>query len=264
MAEGVHLGVEDGADAADLALRERGNPERLHQILHPAGRDPQHIGLLDHREEGPLGPSPRFEQRGEVAPVAHARNGQLDGAHTGVPASLAVAVAAGQAALRVTLAMRHPGELGDLGLHNRLGKHAHALTQEVGVALGDRLAHRVEQAHSLVGHRGLPPCRRFLLQRREDDAVAVLVLGHLRCDTTLWDVTQLRGAGRSGAGTCPTRPVTRRPGQSTSGRETGGGPALGSARRRRVAALQPRVQSVTIGRTALGSAHGRVPQHRRR
>ena len=189
MAEGVHLGVEDGADAADLALRERGNPERLHQILHPAGRDPQHIGLLDHREEGPLGPSPRFEQRGEVAPVAHARNGQLDGAHTGVPASLAVAVAAGQAALRVTLAMRHPGELGDLGLHNRLGKHAHALTQEVGVALGDRLAHRVEQAHSLVGHRGLPPCRRFLLQRREDDAVAVLVLGHLRCDTTLWDVT---------------------------------------------------------------------------
>ncbi len=214
MAEGVHLGVEDGADAADLALRERGNPERLHQILHPAGRDPQHIGLLDHREEGPLGPSPRFEQRGEVAPVAHARNGQLDGAHTGVPASLAVAVAAGQAALRVTLAMRHPGELGDLGLHNRLGKHAHALTQEVGVALGDRLAHRVEQAHSLVGHRGLPPCRRFLLQRREDDAVAVLVLGHLRCDTTLWDVTRRSPAG------CGGRQVRRDGRPSTQGSTT--------------------------------------------
>ena len=71
-----------------------------------------------------------------------------------VPAPLAIAVAAGQSALRVALALGHAGELGHLGLHDRLGEHAHALAQEVDVALGDRLAHRLEHGHPVLGHRG--------------------------------------------------------------------------------------------------------------
>jgi hypothetical protein len=101
----------------------------------------------------------------------------------------------GQSALRVALAVGHPGELGDLGLHDRLGEHAHTLAQEVGIALGDRLAYRVEHGHPVCGHRGVPPCRRFLARRREDDAVAALVVGHRRCDTTVWDVTTPPRAG---------------------------------------------------------------------
>ncbi len=84
MAEGVDLGVEDRADAADLALADPGDAERLHEILHPARRDPQHVGLLDHREERPLGAPARLKERGEVAAVAHPGNGQLDRADAGI------------------------------------------------------------------------------------------------------------------------------------------------------------------------------------
>ncbi len=108
MAEGLHLGVERGADAADLALRERGDAERLDEVFHPARADPQHVGLLDHREQRPLGASTGLQEAREVAAVAHARNGQLDRPDTGVPAPLAIAVAAGQSALRITLAVRAP------------------------------------------------------------------------------------------------------------------------------------------------------------
>ncbi len=74
--------------------------------------------------------------------------------------------------LGIALAVGHPGELGDLGLHDRLGEHPDPLTQEVDVAVGDRLAHGLEHGHPVLGHRGVPPCRRFLVRRREDDAVA--------------------------------------------------------------------------------------------
>ncbi len=60
-------------------------------------------------------------------------------------------------------------------LHDGLGEHAHALAEEVDVAIRDRLADRVEHGHPVVGHCGLPSCRRLQIQRREDDAVAVLV-----------------------------------------------------------------------------------------
>ncbi len=57
--------------------------------------------------------------------------------------------------LRVAFAARHTGEFGDLRLHDRLGQDAHALTQEVDVAVGDRLAHRLEYGHPVLGHRCL-------------------------------------------------------------------------------------------------------------
>ena len=124
MAERLHLGIERRADAADLALRERGDAERLDQILHAAGRDTQHVRLLDHREEGPLGAPTGLEEAREVAAVADAGDGQIDRAGPRVPAPLAIPVAVGQAALRVALSMRHPGQLGHLGLHDRLGEDA--------------------------------------------------------------------------------------------------------------------------------------------
>ncbi len=72
------------------------------------------------------------------------------------------------------LALGGAGELGDLGLHHRLGEHPDALAQEVDVSLGDRLAHRVEHGHPVLGHRGLPLVVGSSVQRREDDAMAAL------------------------------------------------------------------------------------------
>jgi hypothetical protein len=60
--------------------------------------------------------------------------------------------------LRVALALGHPGELADLGLHDRLGQRAHALAQEVNITVGARLAQQLEQAHPVVGHRGVLIC----------------------------------------------------------------------------------------------------------
>ena len=55
------------------------------QVVDGAGRDPMDIGLLDDREQGSLGPSAGLEQRGEVAAVADAWDGQVDRAHTRAP-----------------------------------------------------------------------------------------------------------------------------------------------------------------------------------
>jgi len=108
MAEGLDLGVEGGADAADLALRQRRDAEGLHEVLHPARADAQHIRLLDHREEGPLGAPARFQEGGEVAAVTDPGDGEIDGAHAGIPAPLAIAVARGEAPLRRPLALGPP------------------------------------------------------------------------------------------------------------------------------------------------------------
>jgi hypothetical protein len=43
------------------------------------------------------------------------------------------------ASVRVADPLRHPGQLGDLGLHDRLRQDAHALAQEVDVARGTAL-----------------------------------------------------------------------------------------------------------------------------
>ena len=176
-AERLDLGVERRADPADLTPAERGDAEGLDEILDPPRRHAEHIGLLDDREEGSLGPPARLQEAREVRAVANARDGQVHRAHPSVPAPVAIPVAAGQSTFRVALTLGYPGQFGDLGLHDRVGEHPDALPQEVGIALGDRLADRLEHGHPVLGHCGLPSCRRFLLQRREDDAVAVSVLG---------------------------------------------------------------------------------------
>jgi hypothetical protein len=77
-------------DAAYLKVREHG------RVVS--------VAALVNRQEGPLGPSARLQQAGEVAPVAHPRDGQRPRTHAGVPAPFAIAVAVRQASLRVALA----------------------------------------------------------------------------------------------------------------------------------------------------------------
>jgi hypothetical protein len=160
-AEGGHLGVERGADPAHLALADRGDAQGPDEVVDPAGADAQDVCLLDHRQQGALGPTTGFQQGREVRAVADPRDRELDRADPRVPAPVAVPVAAGQAALRVALTLGHARELGDLSLHDRLREHPNALAQDVDVSLGGCLAERVEHGHAVLGHRGGPPCRRF-------------------------------------------------------------------------------------------------------
>ena len=82
-----------------------------------------------------------------------------------------------QPALRVAFTLGHPGQLADLGLHDRLGEDADPLAQQVEIAVGAHLAQGVEQGHAGIGHRGVPPVVGQQLQRREDGAVAASLLG---------------------------------------------------------------------------------------
>lgn len=118
-AEPLDLGVEGRADPANLALADAVD-------AHGASR---------------------IEQAREIRAVADAGHRQVDRAHPRVTAPLAIPVAVGQPPVGVALALGGPGELGHLGLHARLGEHRHALAQEVDIALGDRLADRVEHGH---------------------------------------------------------------------------------------------------------------------
>jgi hypothetical protein len=161
-AERRDLGVEGRADPGHLALADRGDAEGPHEVVDPAGADAQHVRLLDDRQQGPLGAPSGLKERREVRAVADPRDGEVDRSDPRVPAPVAIAIPVRQAALRIALAVGHPGELGHLGFHDRLGEHPHTLAQDIDVTVGRRPAERLEQGHIVVGHRGGPPCRRFL------------------------------------------------------------------------------------------------------
>jgi hypothetical protein len=90
--------------------------------------------------------------------AAHADpwNREIDRPDSGVPATVSIAVAGGQAAVWRSLALGHPCDLGHFGFHHTLREQVDGLTQEVAVALFDRLANAIEQSHAVVGHRGVP------------------------------------------------------------------------------------------------------------
>jgi hypothetical protein len=92
----------------------------------------------------------------EVVAVADARDRQIDRADAGVPAPVSIAVAAREPSVGRSFTLGNAGEFGHFGFHHALGKQVHGLTQEVSVALFDRLANALEQSHAVVGHRGVP------------------------------------------------------------------------------------------------------------
>ena len=58
----------------DLALGDALAAERLHQILHMAGGDALHVGLLHNGQQRPLTAPTGLEQGGEVAALPHLRD----------------------------------------------------------------------------------------------------------------------------------------------------------------------------------------------
>ena len=122
-----------------------------------AGRDTVHIGLHDHAEQRLLASFAGLQEAREVA-LTRALSGhrQLDLADPCRPGPLPVAVAVSAPGLR-NLALAGADLAGDLGLHDLRGDHRHALAQEVGMLLDQRLGYDPGARHALVlGHRGVP------------------------------------------------------------------------------------------------------------
>src|SRR5208283_3456208 len=94
VAELGDLDVEVLGELGDLALRHAVNAHGAHEVVDASGGDAFDVGLADDRDEGLLGAPPRLEERGQVAAPAQLWDIQADGAGTGVPATLAVSVAA--------------------------------------------------------------------------------------------------------------------------------------------------------------------------
>ncbi len=173
-AERLDLVVERGADPARLAPRERRDPERLDEVLDPAGGDPLDVRLGHDREERPLGAPARLQQAREARAVAHPRHRQADRADPRVPAPLPVPVAVGQPRVRVALAARHPRELRDLRLAS--GSRTPSRRKSASPSL---IALRTVSSTAILSSAivASPRCRRLQIQRREDDAAAALVHG---------------------------------------------------------------------------------------
>ena len=96
---GVGAGVQrPGAERLDLRVQHLGHPghlrlgdpgdaERLDQLVHPPGRDPEQVAGGDHADQRLLGAAPAVQQPvREVRPRPQLRDRQLDRAGPGVPA----------------------------------------------------------------------------------------------------------------------------------------------------------------------------------
>ena len=87
--------VELAGHHRDLRLRQTGDPQRLHQPVHPPGRDPEQVAGRDHRGQRCLGPAASLEQPlGEVGALAQLGDRDVEGPDPGVEVAVAVAVAA--------------------------------------------------------------------------------------------------------------------------------------------------------------------------
>jgi hypothetical protein len=75
-----------------LATSDTARPHRLHQIVHRAGRDAQHVGFLHHGGERLLGHTVRLQKAREVGALAQFRDAKFDRAGAGLPDPIAVAV----------------------------------------------------------------------------------------------------------------------------------------------------------------------------
>jgi hypothetical protein len=156
--EGLHLGVEALADAADLrfgdaALAAQGG----HQLVHLAGGDTGDVGLHHHRPQGPIHPAAGFQQRGEEAAGAEAWDAQLHVAswpgQQAITAAVAVTTTLGSAFVTI-------GTEGScrLGLDQGLQPLAHQFRDQLpGGATAEQLRQlaggRIGNGHGLVSGR---------------------------------------------------------------------------------------------------------------
>ena len=93
-AELLDVLVELSSHHRHLGLRQAGDAEGLHELVHPAGRDPEQVAGRHHRRQGLLGPLPPLQQPVRIQrPGAELGNRDIEGADAGVEIAVTVAVA---------------------------------------------------------------------------------------------------------------------------------------------------------------------------
>jgi hypothetical protein len=68
--ECLHLVVDLSTQPAHLAFGDAAHPHGLNKVVHRAGRDALHIGLLHHGGERLLGHPARLQKAGEIGALA--------------------------------------------------------------------------------------------------------------------------------------------------------------------------------------------------
>jgi hypothetical protein len=155
LAERLHLLVQQPRDPAHLGLRDS-QPERLDELIDPAGRDAADIRLLHDRDERLLRALARLQEAREEAALTDLRDLQLDLARARVPPPRAIAVAMRRTVL-AALAVSRTDQLGDLGLHDLLRHRADRLADHVTVLLAQHPPDDLLDRHPVpTGHRRPP------------------------------------------------------------------------------------------------------------
>ena len=104
----------------NLALVDTAQTQCLHQVVDLAGANPQHIRLLDHRQQCLLTPLARLQQAREVSPLPQFGDLQRYLAHSCLPRPPPVTVAI---RLPFRAALVEPGT--NLLLRFQFDKHLH-------------------------------------------------------------------------------------------------------------------------------------------
>ena len=150
LAKRRQLLVELGADPAHLALADAAAADGRHQGVDLACAHPEHVRLLNHRQQGAVDASAWFQQRREEGPGAQLGNLQLEPAHTGIqqPAPVAVAV---RGSLGVALVRVSANHRAGFKLDEPLQPMLENQLQLIAVSHGE-VVEEVLMRHPGVGH----------------------------------------------------------------------------------------------------------------
>ena len=160
--------VERLADAADLGLGDP-QPEPLDELVDPPGRDAEHIGLLDDRQQRLLGALARLQEAREVAALPELGDLQLQLARARVPAPGPIAVAMRRAILGPALTTLRADQLGHLELHHLRRDGLDRLADHVGVLVEQHLPDDLLDRHPVGTGHAAPP---FVEPWKSDDISA--------------------------------------------------------------------------------------------
>jgi hypothetical protein len=112
-----------------------------------------HVGLHDHRQQGPVDPAARFQQGGKERALPQLGDAQLDIAGLGRQQPGPGAVAMGGALLSALIAVG-ADVLGGLGVDQRLQDQRERLADEVEVTAGAQRIQQISNGRLVQGHRG--------------------------------------------------------------------------------------------------------------
>jgi hypothetical protein len=147
--KGIDALVNLAAELADLALGNAAHPHRLHQFVDLAGRYALDPGLLDDRDQCPLGGLARLQEGREITAAPQLRDLQFQRPQPGLEIAFAVAVAV-RRALVAAFVPAGTDLAFDLELHQTLQHRLRQILEKIPAA---SIPQQLQECHSVIGHR---------------------------------------------------------------------------------------------------------------